>query len=210
MTLEELGVVAVLRLESGERLRHVVEALVEGGICAAELTMTTRGCLDALAECSAALGKRALLGAGTVLDAETARMAITAGARFVVAPTFRPDVIQTCRRYDVVAIPGAYTPNEILTAWEAGADLVKVFPGGLLGPDYIRQLRGPLPHLRLMASGGVTPDNAADFLAAGAVAVGVGGALVDRRAADRGDYATFTERARRLVGAVRQARERTP
>jgi 2-dehydro-3-deoxyphosphogluconate aldolase/(4S)-4-hydroxy-2-oxoglutarate aldolase len=185
-----------------------VDALVEGGIRAAEVTMTTKGALEALAECSAALGDCVLLGAGTVLDAATARMAVSAGARFVVSPTLCPDVIRTCRRYDVVSIPGAYTPTEIAAAWEAGADLVKVFPGGLLGPAYLRELFGPLPHLRLMPTGGVTLDNAAEFLAAGAAAVGVGGALIERGAVARGDYAAITERARRLAASVREARGR--
>jgi 2-dehydro-3-deoxyphosphogluconate aldolase/(4S)-4-hydroxy-2-oxoglutarate aldolase len=206
--LEQLGAVAVLRMEGSERLRRVVDALVEGGIRAAEVTMTTKGALEAIAECSAALGDRMLLGAGTVLDAATARMAASAGARFVVSPILCPDVIGTCRRYDVVSIPGAYTPTEIAAAWEAGADIVKVFPGGLLGPAYLRELRGPLPHLRLMPTGGVTLDTAADFLAAGAVAVGVGGALIERGAVERGDYAAITERARRLAAVVRDARGR--
>jgi 2-dehydro-3-deoxyphosphogluconate aldolase/(4S)-4-hydroxy-2-oxoglutarate aldolase len=201
--LEELGAVAVLRLESAVRLSRVVEALIEGGIRAVEVTMTMRGALDSLAECSAALGDAAVLGAGTVLDTETARMAVSAGARFIVSPTLAPDVIRTCRRYDVAAIPGALTPTEIATAWEAGADLVKVFPGGLLGPAYVRELLGPLPHLRLMPTGGVTLDSAAAFLAAGATLVGVGGALVERG----GDYSAITERARRLSAAVREARE---
>lgn len=207
--LQQLGAVAVLRLESAESLRRVVDALLEGGIRAVEVTMTTKGALEALAECRAAMGDSAVLGAGTVLDSETARMAVSAGASFVVAPTLCSEMIRTCRRYDVVSIPGAYTPTEIVAAWEAGADLVKVFPAGTLGPAYVRDLRGPMPHLRLMPTGGVTLDNAADFLAAGAVAVGVGGALVQRSAVEGGDYAAITERARRLAAAVREARERT-
>jgi 2-dehydro-3-deoxyphosphogluconate aldolase/(4S)-4-hydroxy-2-oxoglutarate aldolase len=206
--LGELGAVAVVRLESAARLRRVVDALVEGGIRAVEVTMTTQGALEALAEHSAALGDAVMLGAGTVLDAETARLAVAAGARFVVGPTLCPGVIQVCHRYDVVSIPGGYTPTEIAAAWEAGADLVKVFPAGSLGPSYLRELRGPLPHLRLMATGGVTVDNAAEFLAAGAVVVGVGGALVERDAVERGDYAAITERARRLAASVREARAR--
>jgi 2-dehydro-3-deoxyphosphogluconate aldolase/(4S)-4-hydroxy-2-oxoglutarate aldolase len=206
--LEELGAVAVVRLESAERLRPVVDALIEGGIRAVEVTMTTSGALESLAACSGALGDAVVLGAGTVLDAGTARMAVAAGARFVVGPTLCPDVIRTCRHYDVVSIPGAFTPTEIEAAWEAGADMVKVFPGGLLGPAYLRELRGPLRHLRLMPTGGVTLDDAADFLRAGAVAVGVGGALVERGAVERGDYAAITERARRLAAAVREARGR--
>jgi 2-dehydro-3-deoxyphosphogluconate aldolase/(4S)-4-hydroxy-2-oxoglutarate aldolase len=204
--LEDLGAVAVLRLDSAERLAPVVHALLEGGIRAVEVTMTTRGALDALAACSAALGDSILLGAGTVLDSESAQRAVSAGARFVVSPILSPDVIRTCRRYDVVSIPGALSPTEIAAAWEAGADLVKVFPGGLLGPAYLRELHGPLPHLRLMTTGGVTIESAADFLAAGAAVVGVGGALVPRGPATRADYAAITDRARRLAAAVREAR----
>lgn len=207
-SLSELGAVAVVRLESAERLRRVVDALVEGGIRAIEVTMTMRGALEALAACSAPLGDSAVIGAGTVLDAETARLVVSAGARFVVSPILCPDVVRICRHYDVVSIPGAFTPTEIVSAWEAGADLVKVFPAGSLGPGYLRELRGPLPHVRLMPTGGVTLENAADFLAAGAVAVGVGGALVDRSAVERGDYAVIAERARRLAAAVRKAREK--
>jgi 2-dehydro-3-deoxyphosphogluconate aldolase/(4S)-4-hydroxy-2-oxoglutarate aldolase len=140
-TLEKLAAVAIVRLGSAERLRRVVDALVDGGIRAVEVTMTTRGALEALAECNAALGDSVLLGAGTVLDAETARMAVSAGARFVVGPTLCMDVVRICRHYDVVAIPGAYSPTEIEAAWEGGADLVKVFPAGQLGPGYLRELR---------------------------------------------------------------------
>ena len=206
--LQELGAIAIVRLESAARLRPVVDALSEGGIRAVEVTMTTKGALQALAECGSALGESVMLGAGTVLDTETARLAVSAGARFVVAPTLCPGVVRLCRRYDVVSIPGAYTPNEIAAAWEAGADLVKVFPAGNLGPGYLRELRGPLPFIRLVATGGVTLDNAAAFVAAGAVAVGVGGALVERGAVEREDYATIRERARRLAEAVRESRRR--
>jgi 2-dehydro-3-deoxyphosphogluconate aldolase / (4S)-4-hydroxy-2-oxoglutarate aldolase len=206
--LEKLGAVAVLRLERAELVRPVVDALLEGGVRAIEVTMTTRGALDVLAECSAALGDSAVIGAGTVLDGAAAQRAVTAGARFVVSPVLSLDVIQTCRRYDVVSIPGALSPTEIATAWEAGADVVKVFPGGLLGPAYLRELHGPLPHLRLMPTGGVTLENAADFIGAGAVAVGLGGALVEHAAVARRDFAAITERARRLTAAVRTARGR--
>jgi 2-dehydro-3-deoxyphosphogluconate aldolase/(4S)-4-hydroxy-2-oxoglutarate aldolase len=207
-TLAELGAVAVVRLESAAHLRRVVDALVEGGIRAVEVTMTTQGALEALKEQSAALGDSVVLGAGTVLDGETARMAVAAGARFVVGPTLCPGMIRVCHRYDVASIPGGYTPTEIEAAWEAGADLVKVFPAGSLGPAYLRELHGPLPQIRLMPTGGVTLDNAADFIAAGAVVVGVGGALVQRSAVERGDYGAITERARRLAASVREARAR--
>jgi 2-dehydro-3-deoxyphosphogluconate aldolase/(4S)-4-hydroxy-2-oxoglutarate aldolase len=207
--LEELGAVAIVRLDDAARLRSVVEALDEGEVRAVEITLTMPGALDALAGLTSALGDRLVLGAGTVLDAETARLAILAGARFVVAPTFRPTVVETCHRYDVVAIPGAFTATEILTAWEQGADVVKVFPARALGPSYFREILGPLPQVRLLATGGVTTENAGEFLAAGAIAVGVGGALVERDVVARGDVARITAQARRLTNAVRSARERS-
>jgi 2-dehydro-3-deoxyphosphogluconate aldolase/(4S)-4-hydroxy-2-oxoglutarate aldolase len=207
-SIETLGAVAVVRLNDASRLRAVVEALAEGDVRAIEVTMTMPGALDGLSALSGAYGEHISLGAGSVLDEETARLAILAGARFVVGPTFCAGMVTTCHRYDVAAVPGAYTPTEILTAWEAGADLVKVFPAGGLGPDYLRDLRAPMPHLRLLPTGGVTADNAAAFLQAGAVAVGVGGALVERDAVARGDYGRITQQARRLSGAIRAARER--
>jgi 2-dehydro-3-deoxyphosphogluconate aldolase/(4S)-4-hydroxy-2-oxoglutarate aldolase len=207
--LEALGAVAVVRLEDTTQLRPIIDALVAGGVRALEITMTMHGALDAIAESSAALEGSVLLGAGTVLDAETARLVISAGARFVVGPTFCADMVRACHRYDVVAIPGAYTPTEIAAAWEAGADLVKVFPASSLGPSYLRELLGPLPRLRLMPTGGVTTENAGAFLAAGAAVVGVGSALVDHAAVARGDYAQITERARQLSEIVRAARARS-
>jgi len=148
-----------------------------------------------------------LLGAGTVVDAETARLAILAGAQFVVSPVLRPEMIEVCHRHDVAAIPGCFSPTEILTAWEAGADVVKVFPATSLGPAYFKDLRGPLPHIKLMPTGGVTIDNAADWIRAGAVAVGVGTALVDPKAVAAGDYRAITANACRIVANVRVARE---
>jgi len=205
-TIEKLGAIAVVRLDDAARLRPVVEALAAGGVRAIEVTTTIPGALDALAALKRSPIGQILLGAGTVLDAETARLAILAGARFIVSPTFSARVVELCHRYDVVAMPGAYTPTELVTAWEAGADLVKVFPAGGLGPGYLADLRGPLPQLRLVPTGGVTADNAGAFLAAGAVAVGVGGALVEREAVARGEYGRMTEQALRLTRAIRAAR----
>jgi len=205
-TIEKLGAIAVVRLDDAARLRPVVEALAAGGVRAIEVTTTIPGALDALAALKRSPIGQILLGAGTVLDAETARLAILAGARFIVSPTFSARVVELCHRYDVVAMPGAYTPTELVTAWEAGADLVKVFPAGGLGPGYLADLRGPLPQLRLVPTGGVTAENAGAFLAAGAVAVGVGGALVDREAVARGEYGRMTEQALRLTRAIRAAR----
>jgi 2-dehydro-3-deoxyphosphogluconate aldolase/(4S)-4-hydroxy-2-oxoglutarate aldolase len=204
--IASLGVIAVVRLDEAARLKPVAEALAAGEVCALEITMTIPGALTALEALSQARGDALLLGAGTVLDAETARLAILAGARFVVAPTLSLEVVAMCHRYDVVAIPGGYTPTEILTAWTAGADLVKVFPARGLSPQYLKDLRTPLPQLRLVPTGGVTAENAGAYLEAGAVAVGVGGKLIAPDAVARGDWGRITEEARRLMGAVRQAR----
>jgi 2-dehydro-3-deoxyphosphogluconate aldolase/(4S)-4-hydroxy-2-oxoglutarate aldolase len=198
--IEAARAIAVVRLDDSRRLGPVVDALVAGGLRAVEVTMTTPGALDALATLAAR--DSLLLGAGSVLDAETARLAILEGARFIVAPAFSAALVEMCHRYDVAAMPGALTPTEILTAWQAGADLVKVYPAGRFGPAYLKDLRGPLPQVRLVPTGGVSAENAAAYLQAGAVAVGVGGALLDGAA--RGDYARVTDAARRLREALRE------
>lgn len=207
-TIGTLGVIAVVRLDDAAPLARVIDALAAGDVRAIEVTMTMPRAIDALATLASTHGERLLIGAGSVLDAETARVAILAGARFIVAPAFDAAVVAMCHRYDVVAIPGAYTPTEILRASEAGADLVKLFPASALGPGYVKELKGPLPHLRLVPTGGVTADSAGAYVEAGAVAVGVGGALVPRDAVARGDWSRLTESARRLTAAVRGARER--
>jgi 2-dehydro-3-deoxyphosphogluconate aldolase/(4S)-4-hydroxy-2-oxoglutarate aldolase len=206
--IRTLGVIAVVRLDDAAKLGPVVDALAAGDVRVIELTMTIPRALEALSATAAAHGERLVIGAGSVLDAETARLAILAGAHFVVAPTFDVALVEMCHRYDVAVIPGAFTPTEILTAWEAGADLVKLFPASALSPTYLKELRGPLPQVRLVPTGGVTAENAGAFVEAGAAAVGVGGALVARDAVARGDFARVTEYARRLTAAVRTARER--
>lgn len=200
------GLVAIVRLDREAPLMAVAEALGAGGIDVIEVTMTTPGALDALREASASLRDRALLGAGTVLDSQTARAAILAGARFIVSPTLSGSVIKTCRRYSVVSIPGAYSPTEILAAWELGADLVKVFPAGGLGPQYIKDVLAPLPQVRLVPTGGVDLGNIRAFLEAGAAAVAVGGNLVSKSVVARGDFAALTETARQFRMAVDKAR----
>jgi 2-dehydro-3-deoxyphosphogluconate aldolase/(4S)-4-hydroxy-2-oxoglutarate aldolase len=207
--IEQRRAVAVVRLDDAAKVSPVLDALAAGGVRTVEITMTTPGVLQAVAALIDKLDSQVLIGAGSVLDAETARLAILAGARFVVGPTLRPAVVELCHRYDVLAIPGAYTPTEILSAWEAGADLVKVFPAAGLGPGYVKNVLAPLPQVRLLMTGGVTTENAAQFLDAGAVAVGVGGALVDREAVARGDYARITEEARRLTSVMSRVRERS-
>jgi len=195
-------VIAVVRLDTSAQLLQVARAIRAGGVEVIEFTMTTPDALSMIEETGRTLGDDVLLGAGTVLDAEAARLAILAGARFLVSPTLSRETIETCHRYDVVSIPGALTPTEILTAWEWGADLVKVFPARVGGPQYISDLLAPLPQVRLVPTGGVGPSNAGEFIRAGAKAVAVGSALVSTEVVAKGDFDLLTERARQLVAAV--------
>jgi len=200
------GVVAVLRAPSGEMLTDVAEALLAGGVEAIEVTFTVPGAHRVLEQVADRLGDKILLGAGTVLDSETARVALLAGAEFVVGPTVNLDVIRLCQRYDKAVMPGALTPTEVLTAWEAGADIVKVFPSDITGPKYLKALHGPLPQVRLMPTGGVNLDTAADFLRAGACALGIGGSLVESKAVAAGDMARIQSLAKQYVEIVRTTR----
>ena len=200
------GVVAVMRAPSGEMLADVAEALLAGGVEAIEVTFTVPCAHRVLEQVADRLGDRILLGAGTVLDSETARIALLAGAEFIVAPTVNLEVIRLCRRYDKVVMPGALTPTEVLLAWESGADIVKVFPSELTGPGYLKALHGPLPQVRLMPTGGVNLQTAADFLRAGACALGVGGALVEPKAVAAGDMQRIQSLAQQYVRIVRETR----
>jgi 2-dehydro-3-deoxyphosphogluconate aldolase/(4S)-4-hydroxy-2-oxoglutarate aldolase len=204
--LEQAGVIAVIRLSSGSELRAVADALLEGGVSALEVTMTVPGAVALIGDLASSLPSSILLGAGTVLDAATARQVIDAGARFVVSPVFRRALIDVCHERDVAVLPGCYTPTEILEASEAGADLVKVFPATSLGPGFIKDLRGPLPQLKLVPTGGVTRENAGDWIRAGAAAIGAGTALVDRAAVASRQFDQISANARAFVAAVRAAR----
>src|SRR5262245_51900962 len=175
----DTGIVAILRAPSGELLADVAEALATGGVDVIEVTFTVPQADQVLRELAGRLGSRVLLGAGTVLDTETTRIAMLAGADFIVSPAVNLDVIEMCRRYDKPVLPGAFTPTEVLAAWQAGADIVKVFPCDALGPGYLKALHGPLPQVRLMPTGGVNLETAAAFLKAGACALGVGSSLVE-------------------------------
>jgi 2-dehydro-3-deoxyphosphogluconate aldolase/(4S)-4-hydroxy-2-oxoglutarate aldolase len=203
----ETGIVAVIRADTGERLVDVAQALVSGGVDVLEVTFTVPGAIDVISRVAAALRKRALVGAGTVLDPETARAALLAGAEFIVSPAVNLDVIRLCRRYDKLVMPGAFTPTEVLAAWEAGADVVKIFPSDSVGPGYLKALHGPFPYIRLMPTGGVDVQNAGDFLRAGACALGVGGSLVKKSAVESGDMAAITDLAKQFIAAVREARK---
>jgi 2-dehydro-3-deoxyphosphogluconate aldolase/(4S)-4-hydroxy-2-oxoglutarate aldolase len=203
--IEATGVVAVVRLDDARVGLEVAKALAAGGVTCIEITMTVPNAVALIAELSDALDD-AIIGAGTVTDARTAQAVIEAGARFVVGPVFRPEIIAACHSHGVAVMPGCFSPTEILSAWELGADIVKVFPATSLGPAYIKDLRGPLPKLRLMPTGGVTRDNAGDWIRAGAVAVGAGTALVDPKAIAARRFEIITENARQFVEAVRAAR----
>jgi 2-dehydro-3-deoxyphosphogluconate aldolase/(4S)-4-hydroxy-2-oxoglutarate aldolase len=200
------GIVAVIRSTSSEQLVEVARALYEGGVYVLEVTFTVPRALEIIAAVRKSLGDKVLLGAGTVLDPETARAAFLAGAEFLVAPTVNLDVIKLGNRYDKLVMPGAFTPTEILTAWEAGAQIIKVFPADIGGPAYLKTLHGPLPQVRLLPTGGVNLNTIADFLKAGACAIGLGGALVEPQAVQRGDMARIKSLAEQYVAAVKQTR----
>jgi len=203
----EGGVVAVVRADSGEQLVSVVKALADGGVTAAEITFTVPGAIEVIGRVKRELGDAVVLGAGPVLDPETARAALLAGAEYLVAPTVNLDVIRMARRYDKVVMPGALTPTEVLSAWEAGADVVKVFPADVGGPAYLKALHGPLPQVRLMPTGGVDLDTAEGFLRAGACCLGVGSALVDSKTVAAGDFGRIRALAAKFVAIVQQVRK---
>ena len=207
LPLLESGVIAVVRAPEAVRLPAVARALAAGGVGAVEITLTTPGAIATIADLAGDEGLAGcLVGAGTVLDEVAARAVIDAGARFVVSPTLDHAVIRVCRERDVPCMPGAFTPTEILDAWRAGASLVKVFPAAAVGPGFIRDVLAPLPFLRLVPSGGVTLENAGDWIRAGAAAVSVGGALLREALLGHESAAELTARARLLVTQVRAAR----
>jgi len=200
------GIVAVVRSPDSGQLVEAARALYDGGVTVLEITMTVPDALDVVRAVRRELGDKVLLGTGTVLDAESARAALLAGAEFLVAPTVNLDVIRLCRRYDKLVMPGAFTPTEILTAWEAGADVVKVFPADVVGPAFFKAVRAPLPQVRLMPTGGVDLTTAASFLQAGACCLGVGSQLVEPRAVADGNFARIRDLARQYIDIVRRTR----
>ena len=205
-SVERAGIVAVIRIKDPSRLRAVVDAIAEGGIRVLEVTMTVPGAVGLIRDLAPTLPDGFILGAGTVLDADTVAQVADAGARYVVSPVFRRAVIDACHARGLAAMPGCFTPTEILDAWDAGADIVKVFPATTLGPSYLKDVRAPLPQVKLMPTGGVTVENAGDWIRAGAVAVGVGTALLDAKAIAAGDYAVLRANAERIVANVAAAR----
>ena len=206
--LIEEKLVAVVRLDSGEQLVRVAEALKAGGMSIIEFTVSTPGAIDMIKEASARFGDQVLMGAGTVLDPETARAAMLAGAEFFVTPSLKLSTIEMVGRYSKVMMPGALTPTEVLTAWEAGADIVKVFPcGNVGGPKYIRALRAPFAHIEMIPTGGVNLETAGEFLKAGACAVAVGAELVDSKSVAERRFDVIEERARQYLAVIAKARE---
>ena len=206
-TIRDIGIIPVVRAQSADEAMKAIDAIREGGISILEITMTVPGAVGVIEEVSKRYGNEALVGAGTVLDGETARACILAGARFVVSPSLNLETIEVCRRYGIAVMPGALTPTEVVQAWSAGADFVKVFPAGAVGgASYIKSLKAPLPQIELVPTGGVSLKTAADFIKAGASALGIGADLVDVQAIREGKQSVITERAQEFVRIVREAR----
>jgi 2-dehydro-3-deoxyphosphogluconate aldolase/(4S)-4-hydroxy-2-oxoglutarate aldolase len=206
--IRDVGIVPVVRTTSSDAAVQAIEAIYNGGIRAAEITMTVPGAVKALEKVADKFGDKIVLGAGTVLDPETARICMLAGAEFFVTPALKAATIEVAKRYSKVICPGAMTPTEVLTAWEAGADIVKIFPAGNVGgPKYIKALKAPFPQIEMIPTGGVNLETAGEFLKAGACAVAVGGELVDAKLIKESRYDQIEERARQYLGVIAKARE---
>jgi len=202
----ETGVIAIMRAQSSEQLIAAADAIKKGGVRAIEVTMTTPGALDVIAAAKTRYGSDVVFGAGTVLDPESGRAAILAGADFIVGPSLNLELIRLCNRYGIPVMPGCYTPTEILTGWEAGADLIKLFPASVGGPDLVKAILAPLPQVRIVPVGGVNLTTAAGFIRSGAVALGVGSDLVNQKLLDAGDMDELTRRAAAYIEEVRKGR----
>ena len=200
------GVVAVIRLKDTNRLLKVIEAVRSGGVKSIEITMTVPGAIEIISQLSKVVPADVLIGAGTVVDEETAEQVIEAGAAFVVGPVLNLGIVSLCVKRGIVVMPGCYTPTEILAGWKAGADIIKVFPATSLGPKYFKDLRGPFPDIRLMPTGGVTIDNVGEWIKAGACAVGIGSDLLDKNAIEEERYEVLTERAARMIQNFKAAK----
>jgi 2-dehydro-3-deoxyphosphogluconate aldolase/(4S)-4-hydroxy-2-oxoglutarate aldolase len=206
-SITEIGIVPVVRTNTAENALKAIDAIYNGGVRAAEITMTVPGAIRALEKCADRFGDSIMLGAGTVLDPETARACMLAGAQFFVTPSLKLSTIEIVKRYSKVICPGALTPTEVVTAWEAGADVVKIFPAGNVGgPKYIKALKGPFPQIEMIPTGGVNLETAGEFLKAGACAVAVGGELVDAKSIKEGRFDIIQERARQYLAIVAKAR----
>jgi len=204
--IEDSGIIAVIRAEQADQAINIASAVSAGGIVAIEITLTVPDAFAVMEEVHKNLRGRILLGAGTVLDAESARRAIRAGAEFLVSPMLNPDMVKLCKKHGKIAIPGAFTPTEIATAWRGGADIIKIFPASVGGPEMIKDLRGPFPQIKFLPTGGVTLENVAQFIKAGAVAVAVGGNIIDKKAVSLGKFDVITENSRKFLEAVKNVR----
>ena len=205
-SIREIGIVAIMRAKSSDQLLAAADAVQAGGVTAIEVTMTTPGALEVIKEATTRYGEKVIFGVGSVLDPETARAAILAGAQFVVCPTLNIKTIEICKRYSVPVVPGAYTPTEVLTAWEAGADMVKIFPASVGGPAYIKAVKAPLPQVELIPVGGVNLKTTADFIRAGSAVVGVGSSLINQKLLDEKQFESISENARRYREEVQKGR----
>ncbi|HJV44885.1 MAG TPA: bifunctional 4-hydroxy-2-oxoglutarate aldolase/2-dehydro-3-deoxy-phosphogluconate aldolase [Bacillota bacterium] len=206
--LVENGVIAVIRRVPLESAIQVAQSLIEGGVNALEITVDHPSAYEAIQRVSTQFGDRAIIGAGTVLDSESAKLAIQSGAEFVFSPSLHPDVIRTALRYGKIAVPGVMTPTEMIQALELGADLVKLFPASGLGVKFIKDIRGPFPHVPIIPTGGVNLENVASFIEAGVAAVGIGGNLVNLQAINKGDFASITATAKQYVQSIKEARSK--
>jgi len=205
--LSDSPVIAVIRMNDTSKLMNVIEALSDGGVKFIEITFTTPNAADIIKDISKKLSSDSIVGAGTILDPETARTAILAGAKFVVGPVLNVETIRLAHRYDIMMLPGAFTPTEILTAWEYGADVVKVFPATELSPKFFKDIKGPLPQIRMLPTGGISVDNAGEFIKAGAFAVAAGTDLVDKVAIANDKFEIITEKAKKLIANVKAAKK---
>jgi len=204
--IRETGVIAIMRAQSSDQLITAADAIKKGGVSVIEVTMTTPGALGVIAEAKERYGSDVIFGAGSVLDTETGRAAILAGADFVVSPTLNLELIKLCNRYGIPVTPGCYSPTEIITAWEAGADFIKLFPASFGGPDLVKAILAPLPQVQIIPVGGVNLNTAADFIRKGAVALGVGSSLVNQKLLDAGDLDELTRRAAAFIEQVKKGR----
>lgn len=197
--------VAVLRIKEPEKLKKVIEALYEGGLSVAEVTMTVPNAIELIEKISSELDSNIIIGVGSVLNKDVAEAAIKAGAKYVVSPIFKKEIIDVAHKYDIPAMPGCFTPTEIQTAYEAEADIIKVFPADVLGIDFFKGILAPMPHLKLMPTGGVSLTNVGDWINAGACAVGIGSALLDKKAIEYEDYSKLTDNAKIVMNNILKA-----
>jgi 2-dehydro-3-deoxyphosphogluconate aldolase/(4S)-4-hydroxy-2-oxoglutarate aldolase len=204
--IRQTGIVAIMRANSSDQLIAAAQAIQQGGVKVIEVTMTTPGALNVIAEAVKKFGQDVLFGAGSVLDPETARAAILAGAGFIVAPSLKVEVVTLCNRYSIPVMPGCYTPTEMLTAWEAGADMIKLFPAETGGPDMLKAILAPFPQFEIVPVGGVELSNAAEYIKKGAAALGVGSSLVNQKLLDAGDMPELTRRAAAFIAEVKKGR----